>query len=463
MRGLALLTLIETSLILFSSCSKQLSKQQNSIGVTNSLTLTSGVTGVSLAQAEVVAQNFLQKKSPGFKISIKNSQTITSQGKPYFHIVNANRGFVILSSDSLYTPILAYDKVGNFAFEQNHLDPGILNWLNKNANELDFVRGNKSKYIDSIGAVNKLLWAAGGSPSSIWVPQNIVAQNPSRKIVESLPPTIVSTYDSGVNVVTTVGPLCQTLWGQDYPFNYFCPVGTYSGGHDAAGCVAVAMAQVMYFWQLPTGYAYSNMPLTWLDAESLPPGGDCERLISDVGAAIGTTYGSSSGANAQLVPGMFTHYGYSSATGTADYSQQALSGDDGGTVYASLMTNEIQTYHRPCIASGFSGYSGVFGILPQPSGDGHCWVCDGSDVEAYSTYQVIVLSNGQREVSEVSSGTFSMLHMNWGWEGIDDEVDEDGNPLTDNGWYNCSTNYTQASSESENFQYFQYVIYQIHP
>ena len=41
------------------------------------------------------------------------------------------------------------------------------------------------------------------------------------------------------------------------------------------------------------------------------------------------------------------------------------------------------------------------------------------------------------------------LHMNWGWGGFN------------NGWYNYSVNYTNTSVGD--FQYFQIIIYNIHP
>jgi hypothetical protein len=46
--------------------------------------------------------------------------------------------------------------------------------------------------------------------------------------------------------------LVQTIWNQNYPYNYFCPEGEEGpGGHCYAGCVATAAAQVMKFWNHP--------------------------------------------------------------------------------------------------------------------------------------------------------------------------------------------------------------------
>ena len=50
---------------------------------------------------------------------------------------------------------------------------------------------------------------------------------------------------------STVGPLVQTTWGQEDPYDWQCPI--YQGQYCVVGCVATAMAQVMKYWQYPEG------------------------------------------------------------------------------------------------------------------------------------------------------------------------------------------------------------------
>ena len=47
-----------------------------------------------------------------------------------------------------------------------------------------------------------------------------------------------------------VEPLIKTNWGQEMPYYLQCPV--YNGEYCVVGCVATAMAQVMYYWRYPT-------------------------------------------------------------------------------------------------------------------------------------------------------------------------------------------------------------------
>lgn len=62
-----------------------------------------------------------------------------------------------------------------------------------------------------------------------------------------------------------VAPLIQTKWNQSAPFNNACPIYTASDGTQApslTGCVATAMAQVMYFHRCPAQYGNGTKTLT---------------------------------------------------------------------------------------------------------------------------------------------------------------------------------------------------------
>ena len=52
-----------------------------------------------------------------------------------------------------------------------------------------------------------------------------------------------------------------------------------------------------------------------------------------------------------------------------------------------------------------------------------------------------------------SGGSYnsSYVHMNWGWGGLN------------NGWYDCSVNYTNPAPGYLDFGYFQTINYDIHP
>jgi hypothetical protein len=248
--------------------------------------------------------NVLSSDALNPTISIRNALTIVKDGVPYFHVINTNAGFVIFSSDSLYDPILAYDSSNNFSFDSKDLNIGISMWLEKHAYQLDFVRNNRGIVIDSIGKNNKLLWRALGASLSAESNQQSLtntATRPNPVGVQMLPPTLISSVPVSYSVASNIGPLCTTLWGQTPPWNQFCPSdpatsGTINGGHDPAGCVPVAMAQLMYFWQFSNkGYNFNSMvrAIITSDPSTYPannPAGftGSARMMSDIGLTPGT-------------------------------------------------------------------------------------------------------------------------------------------------------------------------------
>jgi hypothetical protein len=120
-------------------------------------------------------------------------------------------------------------------------------------------------------------------------------------------------------MLTTLGPIVQTKWDQDYPWNLFCPEG--DGGRTIVGCVATAGSQIMRYWRHPSygtgSYSYYwngdqscggstpgqtldadfDHPYDWWSMKKTAVGYDstkaaaASRLCSDVGMAWQMDYG----------------------------------------------------------------------------------------------------------------------------------------------------------------------------
>lgn len=448
---------------------------------------------IVLSDAVKLGLYFLQQKNTAINITLKKAETIVKNGKPYFHIINANKGFVIISPDSLYAPLLAYDSIGNFSLQDKDLNPGLIRWFNKHAHEIDFIRNIKTAYTDSIGTANKFLWKVlGGSIKKVGSSNPTL--NASRTIRSNLPvpfvpqPTLISSEPITSIVNNTVGPLCTTFWNQNYPYNKYCPPGV--GGHSSgdatsgdgpfvpAGCVPVAMAQIMYFWQYPSNYNWGSMvkdPSIPSTRYSVNMGGytDAARLIHDIGITNLPTglpfvsYGSnSSGATEGQASLVFSAFNYSSPGTIGGYSgsQTSIGSGPGNDSYPDILLNEISTYQRPCLLGGYPSEDTFLGLWYWGTGEGHVWVCDGTNITTiYSGY----LNTYQRYNGSIYTTTFyddvmtiSLLRMNWGW-GPATPVYGLGGPAND-GWYNCDINYTTAPDGTD-FRYFQEIIYNIHP
>ena len=171
---------------------------------------------VSKQDALQKAQVFMPGKQFGEARGFARSAN-PSEGEP-FYVFNAegNKGFVIVSGDDRTTEILGYSKTGQL--DINQLPENLKGWLEGYARQIEAL-GTSAKPAEKA----KTRGAAG------------------RKAVD---------------------PLIQTQWDQYEPYNLNCPDGNHvdydEAGYDAnnrcvTGCVATAMAQVIYYWQCQDG------------------------------------------------------------------------------------------------------------------------------------------------------------------------------------------------------------------
>ncbi len=134
-------------------------------------------------------------------------QQIASAELRYHHLHGFNLaggGFVVVSGDTRTYPILGYSDHGSL--DCNDMPASALAWL--------------ESYDSAIQALGAETEATTSTP--------VITGEP-------------------------VAPLLTTTWYQDAPYNGLCPVLTVDDQPQAAptGCVATAMAQVMYFHQWP--------------------------------------------------------------------------------------------------------------------------------------------------------------------------------------------------------------------
>ena len=195
----------------------------------------------------------------------------------------------------------------------------------------------------------------------------------------------------------TVSPLLKSKWGQEHPFNA-------RTGYPYSGCVATAVAQMMYYHQWPaqgqgkneynvtyynttksadfslSHYDWANMlPDYRYPVQATTAQEDAVALLmSDVGIASFMQYT----PNASGTQGLFAyqalqkHFDY-----TAAYVTKAI---EGPTRFAEILRQEL-----------LNGCPVYLEGRPAGAASGHAWVTDGFD------------ANG-------------LFHMNFGWEGQGD-------------------------------------------
>ena len=325
---------------------------------------------VTPQQALQQAQKFLQQTPSGMKRSQAEVPQLKMVGRVSgLYVFNAeqNQGYVIVSNDDRTAPILGYSETGT-------LDPD-----NMPCNMRAWLQG----YADEIAWLNE---------HNI---QPTASQNPRR---------------TASAVKAPIAPLVTAHWNQGAPYNNQVS-GYYSAGNAVTGCVATAMAQVMYYTAKKAGLITSTtaaaMPEYTTESSYLVPGISAGETINwnqmrdtytlsdtDAGATAvatlmrccgvslemnygDTDHGGSSANGADVAMALKSYFGYDATTQCADRSYYSYAN------WIELIYNELKQ-GRAVVYNG------------QSLGGGHAFVCDGYQGEDY-------------------------FHINWGWGGMSDD------------------------------------------
>ena len=337
---------------------------------------------ITAQQALQQAQSFLkQREADGsrpkrVKGSAASQLTMVKQVSGlYLFNVNDDGGFVIVSNDDSTVPILGFSDSG--AIDPDNMPSNMRAWLQGYADEIE------------------------------WAKKHIVA-SPLKALKASNAGAVKAPRRVGSHSTTAIAPLLTTKWDQIYPYN--AAVANQTGYNLATGCVATAMAQVMYYTETKAGnstttttskipsyttstYGFS-MPaipagstLNWsnmIDSYS----GDYTSaqatavayLMMYCGCSVKMDYGPSSGAQTSYVATALKNYfGYKTTTQYLSRSFYTYAN------WTDLLYHEL-SQGRPVVYGG------------QATDNGHCFVCDGYKFE----------------------NSTDLFHINWGWSGQSD-------------------------------------------
>lgn len=184
---------------------------------------------------------------------------------------------------------------------------------------------------------------------------------------------------------TDIAPMIQTHWAQDAPYNNLCPEHPGSGGKIClTGCVATAMAQVLYYYQLPkTMSGYKTYGLT-IGTQRVQNSFDFASTHLDWANMLPSYTASSTQQQQQAVATLMRACGiaasmiYSYKLSTAD----PAIGADGINAFFDGVKAEIRSVDVNTILSELQAgrpviYSG------SNSAQAHCFVIDGSNRQGY--------------------------------------------------------------------------------
>lgn len=294
--------------------------------------------------------------------ALKDYYFIEDNNVPIMAVLNFEDGFIVMSADDVALPVLAYGFESTLNAED--MAPGAAFWLEEYKREILYSIRNGISPDESV----QQEWAA------LW-------QNAPKSVTE-----------------VVVSPLLHSQWNQTKFYNRYSPIDTASGSaydnRTPNGCVAVAMAQIMYYYRYPehgygshTNYTnYGSFTVNFaqehynfdvmLDALS-GANNEVAKLIFDCATSVDMSYSADgSGAYSEDVPSAIsTYFGYSSEA-------QITYKSGSNTQWRNMLKQELDAM-RPLYYSG------------QSNDGGHAFVCDGYN----------------------SDNTF---HFNFGWGGSSD-------------------------------------------
>ena len=312
---------------------------------------------VDVKTAKAIASKFMGSDD----LQLATTYT-TDKNEPALYVFNTLYGFIIVAGDDCETPIIGYSHEGRF--DVNNVPEQMEDYLQ------DFVA--RIHY----GMENHI--AADEATARQWKLVKTTGRLNDRKDTKS------------------VEPLLTEMWEQGCFYNNLCPTMEHTPcGHAEAGCVAVAMGQIIHHWRYPTtgwgSHSYNNSGFqlsanfgnTTYDWEHMPDSlnetsSDVEieavaTLLFHCGVSVDMKYtANGSGADSGDVPNALIRY--------FNYSRRMHI-----EKRRDFTDEEWISMLKACLDLQRPVYYGGKG-----SQGGHAFVCDGYDNN-------------------------DLLHFNWGW------------------------------------------------
>jgi hypothetical protein len=279
--------------------------------------------------------------------------TISDQAAYYVFNANAGHGYVIVAGDDRVPAVLGYSDTGTF--DAQDVPAAMQEWLDGYAAQIEAI-------------------ARGAKPEE---------RSTSRE---------------------AIAPMLNVNWGQGLPYNVLLPhINGSSNDHAYVGCVAVAMAQVMSYWQHPTRAtktipSYTSYPGRTYEVSMpalTPMDFDWENMRN-------TYYTNDSTSTECLAVANLMRYSTSALqssfnlTATNSYTRKIpetlieFFGYKNSAHYIYRENFSTEAWEETIYAELVAGRPVAYGGNKQSAG--HAFVCDGYDGE----------------------GRF---HINWGWNG----------------------------------------------
>ena len=336
------------------------------------------VSGTTAAWAdEVTAEEALQQAQAFFSnhqsaaTGVRRAPGITPQltaagqvsGLYVFNVADRG-GFVIVSNDDATIPILGYSDNGSI--DPNHMPDNLRAWLQGYADQIAWLNAQEKQGEQKV-------------------------RRTQRKV------------EQATHSTDPITPLLSTTWGQDSPYNLYCPSGC------PTGCVATAMAQVMYYTEIK---ASNTTTTTTATIPGYSKGGHELPAIQ----ANTTLYWSSMKDNYSSTETGTAAQAVATLMQCCGYSVEANYGPGGTQAQTHLVANALKSYFgysttTQYVSRSFYSYANWVALLYNELSQGRPVLYNGSSVD-----------NGHAFICDgyMYQGGTDMFHINWGWNGLSD-------------------------------------------
>lgn len=372
-------------------------------------------------RAESAAKTVFAMKNRFNKRAVSDQEIISKfiqevDGQPVYYIYNLKpKGFVIVSAEDSYNPILAFSDESHIDFENATVNESLFLSLSRHQQRIEFQRAHDVVANAKIKEEWKSLKKIETEGMAKMDPEGMV-----------------------------VAPLTTTTWNQGQFYNSYCPANADTaidgpGGGTYAGCSPIAMAQLIKFHNYPpqgNGFNtyedpdfgpqtvdFCNSVYNW---NAMPDSlstfnDDVAEFIYHVGVSTNTSY-------SKVYTSTFISYMRDALVFYFGYDEAASWFYDENDQFREVAIQDLDN-GRPTILTGTSVFGGA-----------HTWIADG-----YGYLQ----NPGPFEPAEY-------FHFNWGWGG------------DNNGWFldtGASWDPLPDQPGSYNITYYEdrYVVHNIFP
>ena len=298
---------------------------------------------VDLNRATQIAQNFSNSRINSFELD--QVDVIEQNNTIYFYIFKLiGNGFIIVSAHDSAMPVLAYSF--DNLFTSTNTPPQVDYLLNVYKDNIDTIIDNDIEPTNDI----RSLWDLYSAPFDYIQERSVT-------------------------------PLLSCNWNQDSPWNNMCPADQDGpGGNVYAGCVAISMVQIMYYWGYPEvgygshgfnaggyGYQYADYGNSTYDYSQMEDNfatTEAQELIYHAAVAVNMGF-SPDGSGASVMGGSNSAYSAMKNYFIYDHGVSRVQADDYSTSqYRQFLESDLDE-NQPIIYVGYS------------NDGGHAWNIDG--------------------------------------------------------------------------------------